>query len=59
MSKEYHPNLHAVQFATSIIEAFYNSIRPDSLLSKDKIPDIREDVLDFVDKIECKVDEAV
>ena len=57
MSTERHPNFHAVNFTTQIMSAYYESLRGGA--SKENAPDISNEVVDFVCKIEETIDTAV
>ena len=62
MSKENHPNFHAIQFAADIMASYFKSLRG---AGKELQPfyaytsDISDDIVDFVIRIEEKVDESV
>ncbi len=56
MSKEDHPNFHAVKFTTAIVSAFYESLRGEA--SVDNCPDISEELQAFIYLVETKVDEC-
>lgn len=57
MSKENHPNFHAVNFATAILKAYYESLRGKA--NKDNCPNINEQLQGFVMEIEELVDDKV
>ena len=57
MSEFNHPNFHALHFATQIISTFYVSLRGKA--NKKNAPNIKDDIIEFVSKIEGKVDAAV
>ncbi|MFA5766510.1 MAG: hypothetical protein WC919_01125 [Candidatus Paceibacterota bacterium] len=57
MSIENHPNFHAVNFTTQITAAFYESLRGGA--NKDNAPDIADEIVEFVARIENRVDSRV
>jgi len=57
MSIENHPNFHAVNFTTQITAAFYESLRGGA--NKDNAPNITSEIVEFVARIEDKVDSEV
>lgn len=54
MGTKNNPNLHTVKFALSIADAFRESLRWN--LGYEDAPDIRDEIHDFVTKVEEKVD---
>ena len=62
MSLENHPNFHALKFTTEVTASLLNSIRGDAqrfkIGMKDDL-DLHQDILDFVEKIESKIDNEV
>jgi len=57
MSTEKHPNFHALKFVTEIMSSYYESLRGKA--NKKNCPDIRSEVLIFVNQIEEKIDSSV
>lgn len=57
MSEKNHPNFHACQFACDIMASYFECLRGGTSL--ENCPDIRQEVIDFVAKIEEKVDKKV
>lgn len=56
MSIDNHPNFHACKFAANITASFFDCLR--GKMSPAIAPDIKQDIVDFVAKIEEKVDET-
>jgi hypothetical protein len=57
MSIDNHPNFHASNFAVHITAAFYESLRGGATAKN--TPDISNEVIEFICKIEDMVDRAV
>ena len=59
MSRENHPNFHAVGFATDITSSFYERLRVSYGSIDEKIQEeIRIRILEFISEIEGKVDRS-
>lgn len=62
MSKENHPNFHALKFTSDIVRSFFESLRgkaDKNSLAEEAWNNIKYKIIDFVSEIETIVDEGI
>lgn len=59
MSKENHPNFHAVKFVTDLISSFYESLRGPGKSDIQLTDDLRRQIIVFAEHIEHEIDTQV